>query len=142
MIECQHRRLKEALTVRGGDWTKALPWVLLGLRNTPRDDCNLSALQQVYGMPLVMPGPFVDCPKVAGHHLQLELDCIKEFKPPRPPPSACTRIPMMSFCYVRVDAVKPPLTPKYVGPFPVLRQTRNNVVIQCGPDQTDSVNIG
>ena len=145
MVEHQHCWLKEALTARGGDWTKALPWVLLGLRNTPRDNNNISATQQLYRMPLVMLGPFVDRPEASSHYLQLELSQIKDFQhpcpPPSSPPSACTRIPMMTHCYVRVDAVKPPLLPKYVGPFPVLRQTRNNVVIQRSPNQTDSISL-
>ena len=35
LLERQHRRLKEALTAHGGDWEQALPWVLLGIWNTP-----------------------------------------------------------------------------------------------------------
>ena len=145
LIERQHCRLKEALTARGGDWEQALPWVLLGIRNTPRDDSDVSAAQQLYGLPLVMPGAFVTLEEASRQHLELELKKIKNFQHPRPPPpsspSPCTKIPMMMYCYIRVDAVKPPLSPKYVGPFPVVRQTRNTVIIQRSPDQTDSVSL-
>ena len=34
IVERTHRRLKEALAAHGGEWTRNLPWVLLGLRNT------------------------------------------------------------------------------------------------------------
>ena len=133
------------MTARGGNWEQALPWVLLGLQNTPRDDSNVSAAQQLYGLQLVMLGAFISLNEATPHHLELELQKIKHFQRPRPPPSPtpspCNKIPMMKFCYVCVDAVKPPLTPKYVGPFPVVRQTRNTVVIQRSPDQTDSVSL-
>ena len=143
LCERQHRRLKEALTAKSGDWEQALPWVLLGLRNTPRDESDVSAAQQLYGLPLVLPGAFIDLNEASQDHFQRELQKIKNFKPPRPPPaqapSPCTKIPMMKYCYLRIDAVKPPLTPKYVGPFPVLRQTRNTVVIQRSAEETDCV---
>ena len=45
MVGRTNRRLKEALAAQGGEWTHNLPWVLLGLRNTPQEDNDLSPPQ-------------------------------------------------------------------------------------------------
>ena len=80
LLERQHHWLKEALTARGGNWEQALPWVLLGIRNTPRDDSDVSAAQQLYGLPLVMLGAFISLNEATPHHLELELQKIKHYR--------------------------------------------------------------
>ena len=49
MVERFHRTLKTALKVRltGLSWVKELPWVLLGLRTTPREDLAYSSAELV-----------------------------------------------------------------------------------------------
>ena len=44
LVERFHRRLKEALRARltGPNWIDELPWVLLGIRTTPKEDLNIS----------------------------------------------------------------------------------------------------
>ena len=53
MVECMHRRLKEALKACLTDtaWVDQLPWVLLGLRAT----IKASPAKFVYGAPLSVP---------------------------------------------------------------------------------------
>ncbi len=57
-----HRQLKDALRARlvNQDWHSQLPWVLLGLRAAPKEDCGLSSSEMVYGEPLVLPGEFLE----------------------------------------------------------------------------------
>jgi hypothetical protein len=61
MVERLHRRLKDALLAHGATttWAAELPWVLLGLRSTPRDDTNISPAQPLYGTPLVLPNQYL-----------------------------------------------------------------------------------
>ena len=61
MIERFHRTLKAALKSRlaGPNWVEELPWVLLGLRTTPKEDLGYSSAELVYGEPLTIPGELV-----------------------------------------------------------------------------------
>jgi hypothetical protein len=58
MVECFHCQLKEALRSRecGINWAAHLPWVLMGLRATPKDDSGISSVELVYGQELHLPG--------------------------------------------------------------------------------------
>jgi transposase InsO family protein len=60
MVEKLPRRLKDALRARGATatWVE-LPWVLLGLRSSPREDTSLSPAQALYGTPLVLPNQYL-----------------------------------------------------------------------------------
>ena len=60
LVERFHRRLKDALRARlsGPGWFDQLPWVLLGLRTTIKDDLQCSPAELVYGAPVSVPG---DC---------------------------------------------------------------------------------
>ena len=40
------------------DWIYHLPWVLLGIRTTPKEGLHVSAAKMVYGQTLVVPGEF------------------------------------------------------------------------------------
>ena len=44
-VKRAHRQLKDTLRVHanGGNWVSHLPWVLLGLRSTPKEDSSLSS---------------------------------------------------------------------------------------------------
>jgi transposase InsO family protein len=61
MVERLHRRLKDALRARGATatWAAELPWVLLGLQSSPREDTNISPAQALYGTPLVLPNQYL-----------------------------------------------------------------------------------
>jgi hypothetical protein len=58
MVERVHRQLKEALKARlaTADWPQHLPWVLMGIRNAPKEDSGRSAAELVFGTTLVLPG--------------------------------------------------------------------------------------
>ena len=61
LVERFHRHLKSALRARltGHNWTRELPWVLLGIRTAPRGDLRCSSAELVYGAPLTVPGDFI-----------------------------------------------------------------------------------
>ncbi|XP_066969191.1 uncharacterized protein [Macrobrachium rosenbergii] len=65
LVERFHRSLKASLMARctAEDWKHQLPWVLLGLRTTPRADSTPSTAEKTYGEPLLVPGELVaeDC---------------------------------------------------------------------------------
>jgi hypothetical protein len=58
MVERLHRQVKEALRARrcGSGWLEHLPWVLLGIRSAPKEECGISAAEAVFGIPLTIPG--------------------------------------------------------------------------------------
>ena len=58
MVERYHRTLKASLMARcaNPDWIYHLPWVLLGIRTTPKEGLHVSAAEMVYGQALVVPG--------------------------------------------------------------------------------------
>ena len=60
-IERLHRTLKAALKARitGPDWLDELPWILLGIRSTPKEDIGASPAEMVYGSTLTVPGDFL-----------------------------------------------------------------------------------
>ncbi|XP_068245234.1 uncharacterized protein [Palaemon carinicauda] len=57
MVDCFHCTIKAALMFRckNSDWFTQIPWVLLGLRATPKDTLDISSAEMVYGDPLVIP---------------------------------------------------------------------------------------
>ena len=61
LVERFHRHLKSALRARltGPNWTRELPWVLLGIRTAPKEDFGCSSVELVYGVPLTVPGDFI-----------------------------------------------------------------------------------
>jgi Integrase core domain len=58
MVERLHRQVKDSLRARGcgAAWLEHLPWVLLGIRAAPKDECNVSPAEAVFGVPLTLPG--------------------------------------------------------------------------------------
>ena len=62
MVERFHRQLKNSLSAHLGssDWFEHLPWVLLGLNTSPREDSATSASEAVYGSALTLPGQFLE----------------------------------------------------------------------------------
>ncbi|XP_066969120.1 uncharacterized protein [Macrobrachium rosenbergii] len=109
------------------DWKYQLPWVLLRLRTAPSADGAPSAAEKTYGEPLVVPGELVTEDR---HNPSVQSLCeiIGKFAPYKrtytnrsatfmPPGLAST-----THVFVRDDAVRPPLTRPYKGPFRVLEQ--------------------
>jgi transposase InsO family protein len=133
MVERFHRQLKASLRARleGPDWLAQLPWVLLGLRAAPKEDCALSSAEMVYGTPLTLPGEFLDSQEPpAASFLQNLRQRMSAFQPPpvRSPPrldgevSAPGPLQEAMFVYVRKRGVNKPLSPLYEGPYRVVQR--------------------
>ena len=60
LVERLHRRLKAALRCHDTSWTKALPLVLLGIRNEIKEDIGSTAAELVYGCTLKLPSDLVE----------------------------------------------------------------------------------
>ena len=154
MVERVHRVLKERLMSRSpcaSDWMANLPWVLLGLRSSTRDDSAISPAHLVYGGPLRLPGDFFfsgpSSPvKTTDFVVQLQRS-LRDMSPypadfhddhrPSAVPSALTKC---SAVFVRIDAVKKPLTRPYLGPFEVLeRNNKTFVILKAGKPWTVSI---
>ncbi|XP_066961118.1 uncharacterized protein [Macrobrachium rosenbergii] len=129
LVERFHRSLKVSLMARctAEEWKYQLPWVLLGLRTAPRADGALSAAKKTYGKPLVVPGELVTEDR-HNPSVQRLRDVVGKFTPCKrtytdrlatfTPPSLSSS----THVFVRDDAVHPPLTRPYRGPFRVLEQ--------------------
>ena len=78
LIERLHRTMKAALKARlnSPNWIDELPWVLLGLRTTPKEDLNASPADLVYGGPLTVPGDFL--PESVDRPVQEHLRLLRE----------------------------------------------------------------
>ncbi len=135
MVERLHRQMKEALRARGGasTWLDHLPWVMLGIRATPKDACGVSAGQAAFGHLLSVPGQllpppstrFVDQP-ASGALPQSWRSYAQVAGPPSPLDEA-------SWVYVQRGGSKPPLADSYSGPFLVLERGSKFFKLQIGP---------
>ncbi|XP_066983780.1 uncharacterized protein [Macrobrachium rosenbergii] len=111
------------------DWKYKLPWVLLGLRSAPMANGDPSAAEKIYGEPLVVPGELVTEDR-HNPSVQRLSDIVGKFSPCKWTYTnrsvAFTPLGLSSttHVFVRDDAVHPPLTRPYRGPFHVLE--RNN----------------
>ena len=157
LVERLHRTLKNALRCPGrsnNSWTRALPWVMLGLRSAPRSDTAALAAEIVYGTPLRIPGLcFQDeqsAPRLPADQLDVARANVASFSPRtldlrkfKDSPFVAKTLRTAKFAYVHDDRLaKPTLAPKYLGPFPVKEKLwqNNTFVVDLG-QKTDTVSI-
>ena len=141
LVERFHRSLKNALRCAAQaskSWTRALPWVLLGLRNAPRTDTVTSVAEVLYGVPVRVPGlcfeQEVTQTAAATRQLQLARDNVANYLPPgldyrkfKQSPFVAADLKKCEFVYLRDDTLaKPPLAPRYSGPYRVLKRCWKN----------------
>jgi hypothetical protein len=65
LVERLHLCLKDALRARSAvaDWRSHMPWVMLGIRTTWREDSEFLPAENVFGSQLVLPGQFLSAPE-------------------------------------------------------------------------------
>ncbi|XP_031789320.1 uncharacterized protein LOC116418358 [Nasonia vitripennis] len=139
LIERFHRTLKAALMCEeSSPWPDRLPITMLGLRSCLKEDLQASPAEMLYGTTLRIPGEFfvtnsapADPGSFAGKLREL-------FNIIRPVPASHHgnykpfRLKLLATCthvYQRVDSVRKPLVPPYVGPFKVVRRMSEKVYI-------------
>ena len=130
LVESFHRQLKDALRVRldSQDWPSHLPWVLLGLRAAPKEDCGISSAEMVYGEALTLPGDFLEASTPPADNLLQQL--LERMTPFQPPPLRPVEVKLVShqkaalqradFVYIRRGAVASSISPLYSGPYRVI----------------------
>ena len=142
MVERLHRTLKAALKCRlsGPNWVTELPWVMLGLRSTPKDDIGASTAELVYGSPLIIPGSLW-----AGEEELSRPEVLKtvrkatDFLPKASRQRNTKRTSYIpnslnsaEYVFVREDKVRAPLAAPYLGPFKVLEKNDSAFKIDTG----------
>lgn len=140
MVERHHRQLKAALMARCNteNWSDDLPFVLLGIRTSIKEDLNCCPAELVYGQNIKLPAELVpnnsETP-LTSQVLNKLRDCVNNLKPvePRKPNNPTVFVPEnlneYDFVFVRVDKVKESLCPPYDGPFKVIRRFRKYFVV-------------
>ena len=115
---------------------------MLGLRSVPREDSSVSVAERMFGIPLNIPGSYLDVPEAGPVHLEEAFSRLQSGLPVWPPalPVSAKLVPSMKYAFLRVDSQKPSLSPLYSGPYEVVRQTRNTAMLRLG-DRQEKVNI-
>ncbi|XP_037787703.1 uncharacterized protein LOC119583305 [Penaeus monodon] len=133
MVERFHRILKAALMSRCSNsmWFSKFPWVLLGLRTTPKEGLDVSQAEMVFG-DLVVPGEiFPNAPssddiarlrRIVGKFVP----CKQTYRPPK----HCYDLRAMKYVSLRTRAHTPPLTPPYSGPYEVIERKEKAFLLQ------------
>ncbi|ROT85277.1 Transposon Ty3-G Gag-Pol polyprotein [Penaeus vannamei] len=150
MVERSHRTLKAALMARctKSDWKAQLPWVLLGIRTSPKEGLQVSPAEMVFGEALTVPGEFfpsLDTPTDSEHLTKLR-HAVEKYRP-------CTQthstspsqylpklIHSCKYVFVRNDAHRSPLTRPYRGPYAVLERNPKAYRLSIG-GKSDWVSI-
>ncbi|KAK3732983.1 hypothetical protein RRG08_002591 [Elysia crispata] len=151
MIERFHRTLKKTAlkaSLTSPNWVEELPWVLLGLRTTPKEDLGYSSAELVYGEPLTIPGELVP-PKSAKSmdDLLLNFRLNIPLYAPRP---ACHHTSARSYLspsllaakhmYVRQNDTKGPLQRPYSSPYAVLTPGDKTFLMDIG-DRAERISV-
>ena len=150
LIERPHRRIKEALKAHSANssWYEVLPFILLQMRTTPREDTDCSPSQTTFGHPLrlpidlVIPNQPIDVD--ASQYTRSLLQHMANIVPqePRNQTKKCWLDPKLSTCrqvFVQ-NPNKKGLRPNYEGPFPVIERTNKFFKLNLG-NRTDNVTI-
>lgn len=133
LVERFHRHLKSSLRARltGPGWIQELPWVLLGIRTSPKEDLGCSSAELVYGEPLTVPGDFIlsgsshSSQDVSTHLQHLRAQVRSVIPTPtsqhgRVRSSFPRNLQEAKFVFIRRDGHRTPLQRPYIGPFRVI----------------------
>ena len=153
MVERVHRVLKERLMARSKTpaWMDHLPLVLLGIRTSVRQDLEWCPAELVYGATLRLPGEFLypaDSDSMLSPSTAFVARLRSALAAMRPAPSVHHRsvsaatattasgvpqsLSQVSHVFLRVDAVRRPLSRPYEGPFRVLKKGPKTFVLCRG----------
>ena len=134
--------MSRACTTGSNSWMDHLPFVLLGLRASLREDSGTAPADLVYGSALKFPGDlFCSSPELppSASDFARHLRCVIQRSCPMPvhhhvgagvDRSGVDRaLETVSHVFLRVDAIKRPLVPPYLGPYPVLERGKRTFII-------------
>ncbi|CAB4046173.1 Transposon Tf2-8 poly [Paramuricea clavata] len=141
-VERMHRSLKNALRSRldgRNDWLCELPWAILGLRNRPNTDSQLSPSELVFGGKVRLPGqPTLPISKIqpATFAEKLKNAVANQDKPTTQwhlAQNSNFNVPQVlkkcEMVLLREERKLSSLRPKYCGPFKVLNRNAKTITI-------------
>ena len=130
-------------------WSDHLPWVLLGLRTTPKDGIGVSPAEMVYGETVSVPGEFF-YQNSADESTKFSLEQLRrvvgKFAPFRPTKKNYRKTNVSEdllkteYVFVREDSHRPPLTRPYRGPYRVVDRSNKALRLSIG-NKLDWVSI-
>jgi hypothetical protein len=142
LVERFHRQLKEALQARleNRDGSGQLPWMMMGLRAAPKEDCGLSFAELVYGEPLTLPGEFLEgVERPPPGFTQLLRQQMSGFEPPasrpqfqHPVSAALSSLMQAQFVYIKRGPAASSLSPLYAGPYRVVERGQKYFRLDVG----------
>ena len=114
-----------------------LPFVLLGILTTLKEDTSSTAAEMVYGTTLRLPGKFFtpsqtsSLPDPSDYVANLRTH-MQTIRPPPPCPTQRNSniidgLSTATHVFIRHDAVRKPLQPRYDGPYRVIKRTENTL---------------
>lgn len=133
LVERFHRQLKAAVIAHGNthNWVDSLPFVLLGIRCTLKEDLGCSSAELVYGSTIRLPGELVATHPCDSSNISAYVQRLRSvmsnlhFVHPRQhvhPTHIHKDLSTCTHVFVRCDAVKRSLQPPYDGPFRVIER--------------------
>lgn len=143
LVERFHRHMKSALMSRltGPNWIDELPWVLLGIRTTPKEDLQASSAELVYGSPIAVPGDLVRTRQTTpspADVLPLVRSTVRQLTPTPMSRHGFVRVNTpeslnsSAYVFIRRDGHRPPLTPPYDGPYKVIKKDAKGFTLDMG----------
>jgi hypothetical protein len=144
-----YRWLKDALrswAAAAADWHVHLPWVMLGIRASFREDSEFSPADAVFGSQLILPGQFINTAESPSLSFLNDLQTTKSGSLPPPtrhnsapaPSTLPEELLLARFMLVRRDSAQTPLSPVYGGPFRVRERSTHFFLLEMG-ERTDKV---
>ncbi len=122
------------------DWHDYLPWVLLGIRASFREDSEFSPAEAVFGSQLILPGQFVNTAESPSPSFLKDLQTAMAGRPPPPtwhnsahaPSTLLEELLLARFVLVCRDGTQPLLSPVYKGPYRVLERSTHFFLLEMG----------
>ena len=157
MVERFHRTLKASLKARcdndGDKWHHQLPWTLLGLRTTHKEDLDASPAELALGDTLTVPGellPTAPPGEDAGARAEALRNLRHDVAIMRPTPGTAHTEPTVrmpasvkdaTHVFIRRDRHRGPLEAPYDGPYRVVEHRDRTMVIDIPGRGHDTVTL-
>ena len=147
MVERFHRQLKAALKAypTSTNWMEYLPFILLGIRASIKEDIGHTPAELLYGTTLTLPGQMVA--PITPHNVPDPTNYVhrlREFmsrplhthpRPQRVKTHVPSDINQWTHVFVRNDGVSTRLRPSYSGPYQVLRRHAKYFILDINGKQ-------
>ena len=136
MVERMHRQMKDTLRARGGAaaWADHLPWVMLGIRASPKEESGTSAGEAALGHVLAVPGQLLTTTALSAD-TPVPPAVIPAAKRTCAEAAAIPALDGATHVYVQRGGVGPPLADNYADPYLVPEKGPKVFKLQLGTRQ-------